>query len=84
MNTELATDPKATILPLLEGSTWPGAAEAFGATSDLPIPTIRSEAWKYTRVSKLFKESYSAAQGDWAVTLPPRPAFAQCRAPYPA
>lgn len=70
MNTELAIDPKATFLPLLEGSTWPGAAEAFGAASDLPIPTIRSEAWKYTRVSKLFKESYSAPQNDTVGKFP--------------
>jgi Fe-S cluster assembly protein SufD len=75
MSTDTITDPKNTILPLLEGSTWPGAAEAFGAASDMPIPTIRSEAWKYTRVSKLFKESYSAPQGEWAISLPPRPAF---------
>ncbi len=72
MNTELATDPKATILPLLEGSTWPGAAEAFGAACDLPIPTVRSEAWKYTRVSKLFKESYSAPQSSTVGKFPDR------------
>src|SRR5690606_13007131 len=79
MSTLTTTDPKSTILPLLEGSTWPGAAEAFGAASDMPVPGRKSEAWKYTRVSGLFNQHYSTPQGDWAITLPPRPLFEATR-----
>ncbi len=62
MSTLTTTDTKSTILPLLEGSTWPGAAEAFGAAHDIPVPGTKSEAWKYTRVARLFKENYSLPQ----------------------
>ena len=75
MSTMTATDPKATALPLLEGSSWPGAAEALAQVNALPVPTIRSEAWKYTRVAKLFNQPYSAPQGDANVTLPARLPF---------
>lgn len=79
MSTLTTTDPKSTILPLLEGSTWPGAAEAFGAASDMPVPGRKSEAWKYTRVSGLFNQSYSAPQGDQLISLSPRTLFEATR-----
>jgi len=69
------TDPKTTVLPLLQDSTWPGSAEALALVSTLPIPTIRTEAWKYTRVGKLFNQNYFAPQVDSAVALPPRLPF---------
>jgi Fe-S cluster assembly protein SufD len=69
------TDPKANVLPLLEGSTWPNAAEALAQVHALPIPTIRTEAWKYTRVAKLFNQPYTAPKGDATVTLPARLPF---------
>ncbi|MEO8067694.1 MAG: Fe-S cluster assembly protein SufD [Flavobacteriales bacterium] len=75
MSTMTATDPKATILPLLEGSTWPGAAEALALVNTLPIPTIRSEAWKYTRVGKLFNTAYTTPKGNVGVALPARLPF---------
>lgn len=75
MSTMTATDPKAGVLPLLEGSTWPGAAEALEAVRSLPIPTIKTEAWKYTRGGKLFNQPYAAAKGDANVALPARLPF---------
>lgn len=72
MNTLTATDPKAAVLPLLEGSTWPGAAEALAQAQALPIPTSKTEAWKYTRVAKLFNQPYVAPKGDANVGLPAR------------
>lgn len=72
MNPLTATDPKATVLPLLEGSTWPGAAEALAQVHTLPVPTSKTEAWKYTRVGKLFNLPYTAPTGDASVTLPAR------------
>ncbi|MEO8590618.1 MAG: Fe-S cluster assembly protein SufD [Flavobacteriales bacterium] len=75
MSTMTATDPKATILPLLEGSTWPGAAEALALVHTLPIPTIRTEAWKYTRVAKLFNTAYTTPKGNAEVALPARLPF---------
>ncbi len=63
MSTATALDPKATVLPLLEGSTWPGAAEALAQAHALPVPSIKTEAWKYTRVGKLFKDAVHRAQG---------------------
>ncbi|HMQ76907.1 MAG TPA: Fe-S cluster assembly protein SufD [Flavobacteriales bacterium] len=75
MNTLTATDPKATVLPLLEGSTWPGAAEALAQAQALPIPTSKTEAWKYTRVAKLFNQPYAAPKGDASVALPARLPF---------
>jgi len=72
MNTLTATDPKAAVLPLLEGSTWPGAAEALAQAQALPIPTSKTEAWKYTRVAKLFNQPYAAPKGDANVGLPAR------------
>ncbi|MBL0129209.1 MAG: Fe-S cluster assembly protein SufD [Flavobacteriales bacterium] len=69
------TDPKAAVLHLLEGSTWPGAAEALAQVNTLPIPGTRTEAWKYTRVGKLFNQNYAAPHGDAAVTLPARLPF---------
>lgn len=79
MNTLTATDPKATVLPLLEGSTWPNAAEALALAHTLPIPTTRTEAWKYTRVAKLFSQPYAAPKGDATVTLPARLPFETTR-----
>ena len=75
MSTATAIDPKATVLPLLEGSTWPGAAEALARVNALSIPTTKTEAWKYTRVGKLFKDAYVAPNGDASVTLPARLPF---------
>lgn len=70
MTTTTITDPKATVLPLLEGSEWPGAAAALEATRALPVPTIRTEAWKYTRVGKLFNAPYVAPSGQADIKLP--------------
>ncbi|MBP6575253.1 MAG: Fe-S cluster assembly protein SufD [Flavobacteriales bacterium] len=75
MSTMTATDPKATVLPLLEGSTWPGAAEALAVVQSLPVPSIKTEAWKYTRVGKLFKDAYVAPNGTTNVSLPERLPF---------
>ena len=75
MSTATALDPKATVLPLLEGSTWPGAAEALSQAQALPIPTSKTEAWKYTRVAKLFNQPYAAPKGDATVDLPARMPF---------
>jgi Fe-S cluster assembly protein SufD len=71
--------PKATVLPLLEGSTWPNAAEALALAHTLPVPTTRTEAWKYTRVAKLFNQQYAAPKGDATVTLPARLPFETTR-----
>ncbi|MBL7980169.1 MAG: Fe-S cluster assembly protein SufD [Flavobacteriales bacterium] len=75
MSTMTATDPKATVLPQLEGSTWPGAAEALAQVHALPVPTSKTEAWKYTRVGKLFSQPYAAPTGDANVALPARLPF---------
>ena len=72
MSTMTATDPKATVLPRLEGSTWPGAAEALAQVHTLPVPTSKTEAWKYTRVGKLFNQPYAAPKGDVTPALPAR------------
>ncbi len=69
------TDPKTTVLPLLAGSTWPGAAEALAQAHAIPVPSIKTEAWKYTRVGKLFKDAYAAPQSDVTVALPARLPF---------
>ncbi|MDX9750694.1 MAG: Fe-S cluster assembly protein SufD [Flavobacteriales bacterium] len=79
MNTATMTDPKATVLPLLQASAWPKAAEALASAHALPIPTTRTEAWKYTRVGRLFNRPYAAPQGDASVQLPPRLPFAATR-----
>jgi Fe-S cluster assembly protein SufD len=79
MSTALAIDPKTNVLPLLEGSTWPNATEALALAHSLPIPTTRSEAWKYTRVAKLFSQPYAAPKGDATVTLPARLPFETSR-----
>lgn len=79
MSTMTATDPKATVLPLLEGSTWPGAAEALAQVNALPVPGIKTEAWKYTRVGKLFKDAYTAPKSDVTVSLPARLHFETTR-----
>ncbi|MCB0815002.1 MAG: SufD family Fe-S cluster assembly protein, partial [Flavobacteriales bacterium] len=72
MTTLTQTDPKATVLPLLEGSTWPGAAEALEQVHALPVPTSKTEAWKYTRVSRLFNKPYAAPTGETDPALPAR------------
>ena len=79
MSTMTATDPKATVLPLLEGSTWPSAAEALAQVHALPVPTSKTEAWKYTRVGKLFSQPYAAPTGDANLTLPARLPFGSTR-----
>ncbi|MCB9165130.1 MAG: Fe-S cluster assembly protein SufD [Flavobacteriales bacterium] len=79
MSTATATDPKAAVLPRLEGSTWPGAAEALAQARALPIPTSKTEAWKYTRVGKLFNQPYAAPKGDANVALPARLPFEATR-----
>ncbi len=75
MSTATAIDPKANVLPLLEGSTWPNATEALALAHTLPVPSTRTEAWKYTRVAKLFNQPYAAPKGDATVTLPARLPF---------
>ncbi|MCB0791978.1 MAG: Fe-S cluster assembly protein SufD [Flavobacteriales bacterium] len=75
MSTLTATDPKATVLPLLEGSTWPGASEALAQMHALPVPTSKTEAWKYTRVGRLFSANYVAPVASVAVQLPTRLPF---------
>ena len=75
MDTMIATDPKATVLPLFEGSAWPGAAEALAHVHALPIPTSKTEAWKYTRVAKLFNQPYAAPKGNAEQALPARLPF---------
>ncbi|MCB0814456.1 MAG: hypothetical protein KDB87_15010, partial [Flavobacteriales bacterium] len=72
MITATSTDPKATVLPQLEGSTWPGAAEALAQVHALSVPTSRTEAWKYTRVGRLFNEPYAAPTGETDPALPAR------------
>jgi Fe-S cluster assembly protein SufD len=79
MGTTTAIDPKTTVLPLLEGGTWPGAAEAFALVNALPVPGIRTEAWKYTRVGKLFRDAYRAPVADAEVVLPERLPFPTLR-----
>jgi Fe-S cluster assembly protein SufD len=75
MSTLTAIDPKALVLPLLGSSSWPGAAEALGQVNALPLPSVKTEAWKYTRVGKLFKDAYVAPNGTANVTLPARLPF---------
>jgi Fe-S cluster assembly protein SufD len=75
MTTTTATDPKANVLPLLDGSTWPNAAEALALAHTRPVPTTSTEAWKYTRVAKLFNQPYAAPKDDATVTLPARLPF---------
>ena len=72
MITATSTDPKATVLPQLEGSTWPGAAEALAQVHALSVPTSRTEAWKYTRVGRLFNQPYAAPTGETDPALPAR------------
>ena len=79
MATMTATDPKANVLPLLDGSTWPNATEALAQVNALPVPTSKTEAWKYTRVAKLFSQPYAAPKGDATVTLPARLPFETTR-----
>ncbi|WKZ65726.1 MAG: Fe-S cluster assembly protein SufD [Flavobacteriales bacterium] len=79
MITATSTDTKATVLPQLEGSTWPGAAEALAQVHTLPVPTSKTEAWKYTRVGKLFNQPYAAPTGDANVALPARLPFEAAR-----
>lgn len=75
MTTLTQTDPKAAVLPQLEVSTWPGAAEALAQVHALPIPTSKTEAWKYTRVGKLFNQPYAPPNGEANVALPARLPF---------
>jgi Fe-S cluster assembly protein SufD len=72
MSTMTATDLKTAVLPLLEGSSWPGAAEALAVAHALPVPTSKTEAWKYTRVARLFNQTYIAPKGNAEVALPER------------
>lgn len=69
------TDPKTTVLPLLQASNWPGAPEALALVNTIPVPGIRTEAWKYTRVGKLFNTNYVAPNGNAEVVLPARLPF---------
>lgn len=79
MRVDVVTDPKTSVLPLLEGSTWPAAAEALAVFRDQPVPTSKTEAWKYTRISKLFHANYAAPVADVPVELPARLPFAATR-----
>lgn len=77
MMTATATDPKATVIPMLEGSSWPNAAEALARAAELPVPGRRTEQWKYTPVAKLFNRPYVKPDGQVQVELP-------ARLPFPA
>lgn len=71
--------PKASVMALLQDGTWPLAAEAFARVQELPIPDRRTEMWKYTRVAKLFTETYGKPLGNVIVELPPRMPFPTTR-----
>lgn len=76
MSTMTAIDPKATVLPLLEGGKWGFVNEdPLALFKSLPIPGVKTEAWKYTRIGKLFSEPYVAAKGTVQVELPTRLPF---------
>lgn len=77
MITATLNDSKATVMPLLEGSGWPNAAEAAAQAAELPIPGRRTEAWKYTPVAKLFNKPFVKPDGQVHVELP-------ARLPFPA
>jgi hypothetical protein len=64
MSTATISDPKGQRAPLCsKASTWPNAAEALAQAHTLPDPH-RTEAWKYTRVTKLFNQpNYRADSG---------------------
>ena len=79
MSTATMIDPKASVLPLLQAGTWPDAAEALAQVNALRIPTIKTEAWKYTRVGKLFNQAYVAPNGSASVTIPERLPFPTLR-----
>ena len=79
MTTTTITNPKEGVLPLLQGGAWPRAAEALAVVNALPVPTIKTEAWKYTRVGKLFGQNYTAPNGDAQVTVPERLPFPTLR-----
>lgn len=70
MTAALSRDPLSNVLPLLQQSTWPGAGAARQALAALPVPTQRTEAWKYTRVAKLFNRTYTAPDRHAGVELP--------------
>lgn len=76
---EAEADPKAAVLPLLQGSAWPLAAEALSLARELPVPTRRTEEWKYTQVAKLFREPYAVPNGQVQVQLPERLPFPATR-----
>ena len=67
--------PQASVLPLLRGATWPGAAEAWPRSHALPIPTSKTEAWKVPRVGRhCSSEPYAAPKGE-TDALPRTPAY---------
>ncbi|MBS1942721.1 MAG: Fe-S cluster assembly protein SufD [Bacteroidetes bacterium] len=75
MMTAPVADPRSSLLSLLEGSSWPGSADAIARAVDLPIPGRRTEQWKYTPVAKLFNAAYVKPDGDAHVELPARLPF---------
>ena len=77
MTTATMTDPKATVMPLLEGGSWPDSVEALARAAELSIPGRRTEQWKYTPVAKLFNRPYVRPDGQVHVELP-------ARLPFPA
>jgi Fe-S cluster assembly protein SufD len=79
MNTATAATPKASLLPLLEGSAWPGAAEALALAQALPVPDRRTEAWKYSRVGQLLRTDHVAPVAPESVQLPERLPFPATR-----
>ncbi len=79
MTAALSRDPLSNVLPLLQQSTWPGAGAARQALAALPVPTQRTEAWKYTRVAKLFNRTYTAPDRHAGVELPDRLPFPATR-----
>lgn len=74
-----AVDPRAAVLSLLEGGTWPKAAEAHAQAAELPIPGRRTEQWKYTPVARLFNRPYVKPDGQVQVDLPARLSFPATR-----
>lgn len=81
MNTAILSDPKEAVLALVQepNAPWPNAAEALERARQLPIPTRRTEQWKYTRVAKLFNQGYVAPADPAQVELPGRLPFPATR-----
>jgi Fe-S cluster assembly protein SufD len=79
MTTTTATDPKASVQHLLDGSHWTHSDEALELFQGLPIPGTKTEAWKYTRVARLFGEPFEVPRNDGLIALPERLPFSALR-----